>query len=126
MHQPIYVVAFRAEQRVGLDNALLAHAITATSFEAPDAFLADATAGRGCVVVAADLPDAGAMRVIDELGRRRSRIAVVVVGCDHDLASAVAFVRAGAAEFVEPPVRAGRLVNAVHRALAGARKNPSP
>ena len=48
-------------------------------------------------------------------------LAVVVLGCDDDLRVAVDLVRGGASEFVEYPMRAGRLIMAVRRALAAAR-----
>lgn len=126
MQDNVYIVAPDAQER-DLIDALLRDAFAAAEvFESAEAFLAGVPdAAAGCAVVTADLPDGGVRRMLDEIRRRRMGIAVVVIGRDDDLPAAVDFVRRGAAEFVEAPMRAGRLARAVRRALTAARTLPN-
>lgn len=125
MPDTIHIVAADAAERDRF-AAILKEVAPTETFESASAFLCGIPElASGCAVVLADLPDAGARRVLDEVRRRRVSIAVVVIGRDDDLPAAVEFVRRGAAEFVEAPVRAGRLVRAVRRALVAARVLPN-
>lgn len=61
----------------------------------------------------------GARALIELIHARRLSLRVVVLGHDADVATAVELVRAGAAEYVEPPALPSRLRAAVRSALAG-------
>jgi FixJ family two-component response regulator len=56
--------------------------------------------------------------LIQGIRARGLRLPVVALGCDADLATAVAFMRAGVAEYVELPVLDRLLRKVVRQALA--------
>ena len=59
--------------------------------------------------------------MIGEIRRRHVCFTVVAIGRDDDMRVAVEAARAGAAEFIEPPISPQRLRSAVRRAIAAAR-----
>jgi FixJ family two-component response regulator len=73
---------------------------------------------RGCVLVSSDLTGSGMCALIKGIQAQGLQLPVVVLGRDADLAAAVAFMRAGAAEYVELPVLDRRLRKVVRQALA--------
>jgi two-component system response regulator FixJ len=73
---------------------------------------------RGCVLASSALMGGGMCALIQGIGARGLRLPVVVLACDADLATAVEFMRAGAAEYVELPVLDRHLRKAVRQALA--------
>ncbi len=89
-----------------------------TGFASADEFLRSPASGaRGCVVAPSDLPDAGTRTLVEALRARGAPLAVVVLGCDSELATAVELVRAGAVEYLAPPLSLGRLLSAVRWAV---------
>jgi len=73
---------------------------------------------RGCVLASSDLTGSGMCALIKGIQAHGLQLPVVVLGRDADLAAAVAFMRAGAAEYVELPVLDRRLRKVVRQALA--------
>jgi FixJ family two-component response regulator len=71
----------------------------------------------GCVLASPDLAGIGLRGLIDEIKRRKLPLAVVVIGRDSKLTSAVELVRAGAFDFLEHPFSDGRLRSVVRRAI---------
>ena len=118
----VYIVAPAPGESGRIVEALSAETIDIRTFESPEELIAALGAkGCGCVVAPVDLPGMGVRRLIDEIRHRQFCLAVVVLGREDDLRAAVDLVRAGAAEFVEHPMTAGRLRSAVRRAIAAAR-----
>jgi len=72
----------------------------------------------GCVLASSDLIGSGMCALIKGIHEHGLRLPVVVLGRDADLATAVAFMRAGATEFVELPVLDRHLRKVVRQALA--------
>jgi two-component system response regulator AauR len=71
----------------------------------------------GCVVAPIDLPGAGLRAMINEITSRQLALAVVVLGRDSKLDTAVELVRAGAFDFLEHPFSDQRLRSVVRRAI---------
>jgi len=118
----VYIVAPVPEESARTREALSAEGLDVRVFESAEALISTlAPDARGCVVVPADLPAPGARPLIEEIRYRAPALAVVVLGREDDLRVAIDLVRAGATEFVEPPLNARRLRAAVRRALAAAR-----
>jgi FixJ family two-component response regulator len=74
----------------------------------------------GCVLAPIDLPGIGLLALLDEINRRNLPLAVVVIGRDSELASAVQLVRGGAFDFLEHPFSDRRLRSVVRRAIGAA------
>lgn len=103
-----------------LAEALASEAADTTTFASAEDFLRQVgTNEDGCVVVPSNLSGMGARALIELIHARRLSLRVVVLGHDADVATAVELVRAGAAEYVEPPALPSRLRAAVRSALAG-------
>ena len=62
-------------------------------------------------------PGIGLRALIDEINRRQLPLAVVVIGRDSELDSAVELVRAGAFDFLEHPFSDRRLRSVMRRAI---------
>jgi FixJ family two-component response regulator len=93
---------------------------TAESFIADVACQADdvarATSVSETVIVAdVELAGIGGIELIRQLRERRIDIPVILVCRNADVATAVDAIRQGAADFVEKPIHADRLVNSVQR-----------
>jgi FixJ family two-component response regulator len=118
----VYLVGFADDERGVLERTLRTDDVAILCFDDADALLATMRAEDcGCIVTSVDLPGIGIRGLIREIRARAHCVAIVAVGREDDFRLAVDLVRAGAAEYVEPPLRAGRVLRAVRRALAAAR-----
>ena len=105
-----------------LAETLASEGIDIRTFESVDDFLRQVESNGecdGCVVVPSNLPGMGTRALIERIHACHRSLRVVVLGHDADVATAVELVRAGAAEYVEPPALPSRLRAAVRNALAG-------
>ncbi len=88
------------------------------AFPSATAFLASAAPGaRGCLVTDIRMPDMDGLALQEELSRRGSLLAVVVITGHGDVPLAVRAMRAGAVDFLEKPFAREVLLAAVARAL---------
>jgi len=71
----------------------------------------------GCVLAPIDLPGIGLRALLAEINRRHLPLALVVIGRDSELASAVELTRAGAFDFLEHPFSDHRLRSVVRQAI---------
>jgi len=95
-------------------------------FDSAKAFLASGDALRkGCLVTDIRMPDMDGLELQEELVRRDSKLAVVVITGHGDVPLAVRAMKAGAVDFLEKPFAREVLIGAVSRALALAEK-PGP
>lgn len=109
-------------ERRRLAGAIVRETPGVRAFATVDAFVeALAPDSSGCVVVPSDLPGRGTRALIDDLRGRRPSLHVVVLGRDADLATAVEFVRAGAIDYLAPPLSLRRLLAIVRWSLATPR-----
>ncbi len=82
------------------------------------AFLEDRTPDApSCLVLDVTLPEAGGLRVQDELARAGIQIPIIFVTGQGDIPMAVRAMKAGAADFLTKPFRDQELLDAVFTAL---------
>lgn len=106
-------------ERAGFAGAMATEAAAVRTFATVGEFLGSIAAeDSGCVVVPADLPGAGTRALIDAVRARHRRLRVVVLGTAADIATAVELVRAGADEYLAPPVSTRRLRSTIRQNLA--------
>lgn len=84
-----------------------------------ETFLAAANVhSRGCAVVDLQMPGMSGLQLLAELNARESSLAVVLLTGHGDVRSAVAAIKAGAADFIEKPFENDDLVARVRAAIA--------
>ena len=105
--------------RQAFDRAMAREPIAVRTFDSAEQFLRAVAADvGGCVVVPANLPGAGTRALIQTLRARHHALSIVVLGATADVATAVDLVRAGASEYLAPPVSPIRLRTVVRKLLA--------
>ena len=118
MAETLYIVDPSADERGRIVAALADQPVALEIHEGAAQFLAQVSAtASGCVIAPIDLPAPGLRVLLDEIGRRHLPLAVVVLGRDSELDSAVELVRAGAFDFLEHPFSDRRLRSVVRRAI---------
>lgn len=116
MTTTIFVVDASSDERHGLAVTLAAEADEVRTFESAEEFLLQAsTAMRGCVIAPSNL--AGVRTLLGAIRTRQLRLPVVLLGRGADVATAVDLMRAGALEFLEPPISERRLRSVVRQAV---------
>lgn len=122
MSATISIVHPSDEDRRVLAGCMAREAAGTATYASAEALLRSlAIDASGCVIVPSDLPGLGTRALIEALRARHPALRVVVLGRNGDLATAVAFVRAGAVEYLAPPLSHRRLLSVVRWTLA-----PSP
>ena len=118
MLDDVYLIDPTAAERNQITEALAGESVTVTTYDSAEAFLAQATeVMSGCVLVPSDLRGMGVRALIRETFSRHLSLAIVIIGRQANLASAVELARAGATDFLEQPFSNGQLRSAVRRAL---------
>ncbi|MGB9370252.1 MAG: response regulator [Xanthobacteraceae bacterium] len=118
MAETLFIVDPLLDERSRIMTALADEGVTIEIYESGTQFLEQVGAhASGCVVAPIDLPDIGLRALIAEINRRLLPLAVVVIGRDSELDSAVELVRAGAFDFLEHPFSDRRLRSVVRRAI---------
>jgi FixJ family two-component response regulator len=121
MAETLFIVDPSSHARKRIAGALAADAVAIEIYESTAQFFEQVgETASGCVVAPIDLPGLGLRAMIDEIARRRLALAVVVIGRDSELNSAVELVRAGAFDFLEHPFSDHRLRSVVRRAIGAA------
>lgn len=119
MANTIYIIHSSGDESRRIAGVISPEADGVCLFESSDEFLRAVTPdARGCVLASSDLTGSGMCALIKGIQAHGLQLPVVVLGRDADLAAAVAFMRAGAAEYVELPVLDRRLRKVVRQALA--------
>ena len=118
MAETLFIVTPSPHERTRITAALADDALVIETYESITQFFEHVSdTVSGCVVAPIDLPGPGLRAMIDEITRRHLALAVVVIGRDSELASAVELVRAGAFDFLEHPFSDHRLQSVVRRAI---------
>jgi FixJ family two-component response regulator len=118
MAETLFIVNPSPGESSRIVAALADEPVAVEIHESAAQFLAQVAAtASGCVVAPIDLPAPGLRVLIDEIRRRHLPLAVVVIGRDSELDSAVDLVRAGAFDFLEHPFSDRRLRSVVRRAI---------
>jgi len=107
MTTPIYVVDDDEAVLESLQSALTARGYDVRAFPDGEGFLGaiDGSAF-GCVLLDVRLPDLSGLEILQQLGERAPKLAVVMMTGHADVPIAVSAMKAGAADFLEKPVRA--------------------
>jgi FixJ family two-component response regulator len=114
----IYIVHPANEEREALALMVESAVDEVLTFACPEEFLEAVTPNAGgCVIAPADVPGMGMSELIRAIRARGLALPVLALGGCVDVAAAVRVVRAGAADYVEPPVSARRLRRVIRRTL---------
>lgn len=126
MSATISIVHPSDEERRLLAECMASEAAGTATYASADALLRSLAAdASGCVIMPSDLPGPGSRALIEALREHHPELCIVVLGRNRDLATAVAFVRAGAVDYLAPPLSHRRLLSIVRWSLASA-ANPDP
>ncbi len=87
------------------------------TFESASALLAANPTGRGCVLTDVRMPDIDGLALLRRLRDQGSRLPVIVMTGEGDIAIAVQAMKAGAVDFLEKPFDDEALFEAIRRAL---------
>jgi two-component system, LuxR family, response regulator FixJ len=118
MAETIYIVDPVLDERHRIADALANEPVVVKDYDDAEQFLHEVgAAASGCVLVPIDLPGAGLKALMDEIKHQNLALAVIIIGRDLELASAVELVRSGAFEFLEPPFSDYTLRSVVRRAI---------
>lgn len=121
-HTHVYVVDDDDALRAELTETLKARGHDVTAFPDGRAFVdVHDTLPDGCVVLDVNMPRLGGREVQEALRQAGSRHQVVMLTGAATVPLAVAALHAGAADFIEKPMRPDVLIQAVDRALARLR-----
>jgi len=114
----IFVVDDDRTQRDALQELLQEHGHTAETFASGEAFLAaDRPERNGCLVVDAVMPGMGGLALLEQLRAANQGLPAIMITGHGDIAMAVQAMKAGAADFLEKPVRPDEFLASIERAL---------
>ena len=95
-------------------------------YESCEAFLAAyQPGGEACLLVDAQMPGMGGLELLQRLKRNGSRLPAIMITGQGDVPMAVEAMRAGAADFIEKPIRRDELLASIERALEHIRTRPT-
>lgn len=123
----VYVIDDEAAIRDSL--AMLLRSVGLASMLFPDAlsFLAAAPwRAQACVVADVRMPGMSGLELQEEMRKRGATLPMIIVTGHGDVGMAVRAMKNGAADFIEKPFNGQVLLDAVHRALAGASAMVAP
>jgi FixJ family two-component response regulator len=107
--------------RRSLKNLLTSVGFRVETFQSADAFLDSVHRQKtGCVVLDLRMPGMNGLDLLSHLAAAGSRIPVIILTAHGDDESRRRALEAGAAAFLEKPVRSATLLDAVRAALASA------
>ena len=107
--------------REAMLQLLQEHGHTAEIYAGAEPFLAADWKGReGCLLVDALMPGMGGIALLERLNVENSGLPAIMITGQGDIAMAVQAMKAGAADFLEKPVRSDELLAAIDRALERA------
>ena len=119
----IYVVDDDDAVRDSLAVLLEPEGFTVRQFSSVDSFLEvleedpPGDGGRACLLLDLHMPGKGGQELLDILGRRESRLPVVVMTGNTDEKTRAQALLKGAVAFLEKPVDADRLIDTLRDAL---------
>lgn len=123
----VHIVDDDASVRDSLRWLLASVGIESRIYETPGTFLA-LTSGcpKGCVLLDMRMPETDGVAVLKSLARSGMTAAVIVMTGHGDSADASEAMRLGAADFIEKPFSAERLLAAIDHALLKPLPVPAP
>jgi FixJ family two-component response regulator len=121
MPTTVIVIAAPHPDRSWIEAALARSADTDAVFlDDPSSLLAKPPTGRSCVIALADANDLSTLALVRELRSRGSMLPVIVLGSHAAFRTAVEIARFPATDFLERPVSAHQLREAILRACKAA------
>lgn len=96
--------------------------LTVRTYASAENFLADLDSGNEfrCIVCDVRMPGLSGLDLQRRLAERRTTAPLILITGHGDIAMAVGALKAGAADFIEKPFDAGRLVETIRRVVAEA------
>jgi two-component system response regulator FixJ len=117
-NETVFVVDDDPDVRDSLSVLLSSADFQVETFDSARAFLASDALGRaGCLVADVRMPDMDGLELQEELGRRKSKLPVIIITGHGDVPLAVRAMKAGAVDFLEKPFEEERLIAAIKRAM---------
>jgi len=117
----VFVVDDDRALREALQELLQQHGHPAEAFASGEAFLAaDRPDREGCLVVDALMPGMGGIALLERLKAKNHGLPAVMITGHGDIAMAIRAMKAGAADFLEKPIRPDELLASIERALERA------
>jgi two-component system CheB/CheR fusion protein len=117
----VFVVDDDRTMREALQELLQQHGHAAEAYASGEAFLtADRPEREGCLVVDALMPGMGGIALLERLNARHHGLPAIMITGHGDIAMAVRAMKAGAADFLEKPIRPDELLASIERALERA------
>jgi two-component system CheB/CheR fusion protein len=118
----VFVVDDERSVRDAMHELLREHGYTAETYTGGEAFLAADRVGReGCLVVDALMPGMGGIALLERLKAGNRGLPAIMLTGHGDIAMAVRAMKAGAADFLEKPVRPDELLASIERAFERTR-----
>lgn len=123
----VHIVDDDPDVRETIAAMLGAAGFTTTEYAGPAELLAvlDGLAP-GCIITDVNMPGMSGLELVREIKAREADRPVLVISGQADIPMAVEAMKAGAAEFLEKPLRTEPLQEAVRSAVQGAPKARSP
>lgn len=118
----IHVVDDDAAVRDSLQFLLEASGFVVQTHASATAFLVAAPGLAGCVLTDVRMPAMDGLELQRQLNARGVRLPVIVMTAQGDIPVAVQAMKAGAVDFLEKPLDADRLLDAVNRALQASQR----
>ena len=117
----VFVVDDDRTLREALRELLQEHGHTTEAYASGEAFLAaDRTDREGCLVVDAVMPGMGGIALLERLKVENHELPAIMITGHGDVTMAIRAMKAGAADFLEKPVRPDELLASIERALERA------
>jgi len=114
----VFVVDDDGTLRDALQELLQEHGHAAEAYASGEAFLAaDRPDREGCLVVDAVMPGMSGIALLEQLKAKNQGLPAIMITGHGDIAMAVQAMKAGAADFLEKPVRPDDLLASIERAL---------
>jgi two-component system, chemotaxis family, CheB/CheR fusion protein len=118
----IFVVDDDSAVREAMRDLLQEDARTVEIYDSSEAFLEAYRPGReGCLLVDARMPGMGGLELLQRLKSEGNRLPAIMITGQGDVPMAVEAMRAGAADFIEKPVRRDELFTSIEHALEHTR-----
>jgi two-component system CheB/CheR fusion protein len=117
----VFVVDDDRAMREALRELLQQHGHAAEAYASGEAFLtADRPEREGCLVVDALMPGMGGIALLERLNATHHGLPAIMITGHGDISMAVRAMKAGAADFLEKPIRPDELLASIERALERA------
>jgi two-component system CheB/CheR fusion protein len=118
----MFVVDDDSAAREAMRDLLQEDGRTVELYPSSEAFLEAYRPGReGCLLVDAQMPGMGGLALLQRLQREGNRLPAIMITGQGDVAMAVEAMKAGAADFIEKPIRRDELLASIKHALEHTR-----